>query len=132
MTVIRNGKQQDITVALGRLPDKDQPELALSAAPDDGSPRLDIAVSGCAARRTRPRAAGGVLIQQVGPGVAARPACGPVTFTEPQQSENQGCRAPAGRWCELPRGKRVPLAVKRGSGSLYLAVGNSGRRPATG
>ena len=123
LTVIRNGKQQDITVALGQLPDKDQPELALSAAPDDGSPRLNIAVADAPPGEHGHGAAGGVLVQQVGPGVAAEAGVRPgdilLSLNNQKIKDAAHLRALVR---ELPRGKRVPLLVKRGSGSLYLAV----------
>ncbi len=122
LTVIRDGKQREIAVTLGQLPDKDQKELALNNAPNDGSPQLNIAVVDVPASQ-RGRGESGVWVQQVGPGVAAEAGVQPGDIllslnNQPIQDVahlQQLVRA-------LPPGKRVPLLVKRDHGALYLAL----------
>ena len=121
LTVIRDGKEHDITVTLGQLPDKNPRELALNSAPDDGSPRLNVAVADAPAGPGG--ASEGVLVQQVGPGIAAEAGVRPgdiLVSLNNQKVKNVAHLQQLVR--ELPRGKRVPLLVKRGGGALYLAV----------
>ena len=124
LTVIRDGKEREITVTLGQLPDKnkDKDELALNRAPDDGSPRLNVVVADLPAGQ-RGRGEGGVRVQQVGPGPAAEAGVQPGDILV--SLNNQKIRDAAHLQQlvkELPRGKRVPLLVKRDEGALYLAV----------
>ena len=124
LTVIRDGKEREITVTLGQLPDKnkDKDELALNRAPDDGSPRLNVVVADLPAGQ-RGRGEGGVRVQQVGPGPAAEAGVQPGDILV--SLNNQKIRDAAHLQQlvkELPRGKRVPLLVKRNEGALYLAV----------
>ncbi len=124
LTVIRDGKEQDIAVTLGQLPDKnqDKDELALNNAPDDGSPRLNVAVADVPAG-PRGQGEGGVRVQQVGPGPAAEAGVQPgdilVSLNNQKIQDAAHLRQLVN---ELPRGKRIPLLVKRAEGALYLAV----------
>lgn len=121
LTVIRDGKEREIAVTLGQLPDKDQRELALNDVPDDGSPRLNVVVADLPAGQ---RGAGeGVLVQQVGPGAAAEAGVQPGDILLSLNNQKIKDAAHLRQLVrELPRGKRVPLLVKRDQGSLYLAV----------
>ncbi len=119
--MIRDGKEHDIAVTLGQLPDKNPRELALNSAPEDGSPRLNVAVADAPAGSGG--AGEGVLVQQVGPGIAAEAGVRPgdiLVSLNNQKVKNVAHLQQLVR--ELPRGKRVPLLVKRGGGALYLAV----------
>jgi len=65
----------------------------------------------------------GVLVQRVGPGAAAEAGVRPgdiLLSLNNQKIENAAHLRELVK--ELPRGKRVPLLVKRGDGALYLAV----------
>jgi serine protease Do len=122
LSVIRDGKEREIEVMLGRLPDKDKDKLALDKAPNDGSPRLNVAVADVPAGQ-RGQGEGGVRVQQVGPGPAAEAGVRPGDILV--SLNNQPIRDAAHLRQlvkELPPGKRVPLLVKRDEGSLYLAV----------
>lgn len=124
LTVIRDGKEREIEVTLGRLPDKDQDkgELALNSAPDDGSPRLNIAVADAPAGQNG-RDEGGVRVQQVGPGPAAEAGVQPGDILVSLNNQKIRDAAHLRQLVkELPRGKRVPLLVRRDEGALYLAV----------
>jgi serine protease Do len=104
------------------LPDKDQGKLALHNTPDDGSPRLNVAVADLPAGQAG-QGEGGVRVQQVGPGPAAEAGVRPGDIL--LSLNNQKIRDAAHLRQlvkELPRGKRVPLLVKRDEGALYLAV----------
>ncbi|HHW78616.1 MAG TPA: DegQ family serine endoprotease [Xanthomonadaceae bacterium] len=122
LTVIRDGKEREITVTLGQLPDKDKGELALNSAPDDGSPRLNVAVADLPAGQGG-RGEGGVRVQQVGPGPAAEAGVQPGDILVSLNNQKIRDAAHLRQLVkELPRGKRVPLLVKRDEGALYLAV----------
>jgi len=122
LTVIRDGKEREIMVTLGQLPDKDKGELALNSAPDDGSPRLNVAVADVPAGQ-RGQGEGGVRVQQVGPGPAAEAGVQPGDLLVSLNNQKIRDAAHLRQLVkELPRGKRVPLLVKRDEGALYLAV----------
>ncbi|MFO1423940.1 MAG: DegQ family serine endoprotease [Candidatus Competibacteraceae bacterium] len=121
LTVIRDGKEQEITVTLGQLPDKnkDKDELALNGHPDDGSPRLNVMVADLPAGQGE----GGVQVQRVGPGPAAEAGVRPGDILVSLNNQKIRDAAHLRQLVkELPRGKRVPLLVKRDQGALYLAV----------
>jgi len=121
LTVIRDGKEREIAVTLGQLPDKDQRELALNDVPDDGAPRLNVAVADLPPGQ--PGAGEGVLVQQVGPGAAAEAGVRPgdvLLGLSNQKIKNAAHLRQLVK--ELPRGKRIPLLVKRGDGALYLVL----------
>jgi len=121
LTVVRDGKEREIAVTLGQLPDQDQRELALNDVPGDGSPRLNVAVADLLPGQ---RGAGeGVLVQQVGPGAAAEAGVRPGDILLSLNNQKIKDAAHLRQLVkELPRGKRIPLLVKRGDGSLYLAL----------
>ncbi len=122
ITVIRDGREREIAVTLGQLPDKNRNELALNSAPDNGSPQLNITVADLPTD-PRGRGEGGVQVQQVGPGAAAEAGVQPGDIL--LSLNNQKIRDAAHLRQlvkELPPGKRVPLLVKRDNGALYLAV----------
>ena len=124
LTVIRDGQEREITVTLGQLPDKnkDKDELALNGSPDDGSPRLNVAVADVPAGQ-RGQDEGGVRVQQVGPGPAAEAGVQPGDILVSLNNQKIRDAAHLRQLVkELPRGKRVPLLVKRDQGALYLAV----------
>ncbi|MDG4552392.1 MAG: DegQ family serine endoprotease [Candidatus Contendobacter sp.] len=124
LTVIRDGKEREITVTLGQLPDKNQDKdaLALNGAPDDGSPRLNVMVADLPAGQGE-RGEGGVQVQRVGPGPAAEAGVRPGDILVSLNNQKVRDAAHLRQLVkELPRGKRVPLLVRRDEGALYLAV----------
>lgn len=124
LTVIRDGKEREITVTLGQLPDKnkDKDELALNGVPDDGSPRLNVVVADLPAGQGG-RGEGGVQVQQVGPGPAAEAGVQPGDILVSLNNQRIQDAAHLRQLVkELPLDKRVPLLVKRDQGALYLAV----------
>ena len=132
LTVIRDGKEREIAVTLGQLPDQDQGRLASSGAPDDDSPRLNIVVAELPASQ-RGGSEGGVLVRQVGPGPATEAGVQPgdilVSLNHQQIRDAAHLRQLVK---ELPPGKRVPLLVKRDEGALYLALEMPARDKAAG
>lgn len=124
LTVIRDGQQREITVNLGKLPDKEPQALALQDTPDQDAPHLNIAVADLPVnQRGQLGAESGVLVQQVGPGVAAEAGVQPGDIllnlnNHPIKNTLELRRLVR----ELPRGKQIPLLIKRDRTSLYLAV----------
>jgi serine protease Do len=122
LIVIRDGREQEIAITLGQLPEQNQGELALNSAPDNDSPRLNIAVAELPAGQ-RGQGEGGVLVQQVGPGAAAEAGVQPGDILVSLNSQKIKDAAHLRQLVkELPPGQRTPLLVKRHDGSLYLAV----------
>lgn len=116
LTVIREGKTQELTVTLGQLPDKDRKEQLADNAPNESGPRLNIAVGDVPDGQ-------GVLVQQVGPGAAAEAGVKPGDILLSLNNRPIKDAAQLRQLVkDLPRGKRVPLLVKRAGGALYLAV----------
>jgi serine protease Do len=117
LTIIRDGKQREIAVTLGKLPDPEQKELAMNDPAKDGSPRLNVRVADL------PNGDKGVQVQQVGPGIAAEAGVRPsdiLLSLNRQPIKNAAHLQQLVK--QLPAGKRVPLLVKREGGSLYLAL----------
>ena len=133
LTVIRDGRQQDIAVTLGQLPSKDQNELAANGAPADDGPRLNVMVADLPPDQLgKAGVDGGVLVRQVGPGVASEAGVRPgdvLVSLNNQKIKDAAHLRQLVR--ELPRGKRVPLLVKRDKGAMYLAVEipDNGKQP---
>lgn len=117
LTIIRDGKTQDIAIKLGQLPDEDQTELALNNTPNDGTPHLNVLVADV------PDGDGGVRVQQVGPGMAAEAGvqAGDILVSLNNQTIKNAAQLQQ-LVKMLPAGKRVPLLIKRDTGSLYLAL----------
>ncbi|MFO1372274.1 MAG: DegQ family serine endoprotease [Candidatus Competibacteraceae bacterium] len=124
LTVIRDGKEREIAVKLGQLPDKGRNELALNNAPDDGTPRLNVMVTDLpAGKKGRGATESGVMVQQVGPGMAAEAGVQPGDILLSLNNHDIKDVAHLRQLVrELPTGKRVPLLVKRNNGALYLAL----------
>lgn len=116
LTVIRDGKERELTVKLGQLPDKDRKEQLADNTPNEGGPRLNVAVGDSPNGQ-------GVLVQQVGPGAAAEAGvrAGDILLSLNNQPIKDAAQLRQ-LVRNLPRGKRVPLLVKRDGGALYLAV----------
>ena len=116
LTVIREGKEQELTVTLGQLPDKDRKQQLADNAPNESGPRLNIAVGDAPDGQ-------GVLVQQVGPGAAAEAGVKPGDILLNLNNRPIKDAAQLRQLVkDLPRGKRAPLLVKRDGGALYLAV----------
>jgi hypothetical protein len=78
LTVIRDGKEREIAVTLGQLPDKDPQRTGAEQRPDDGGPRLNVAVADCPpASTTR---AGACWCNRSGRAPPPKRACGRATF----------------------------------------------------
>jgi serine protease Do len=123
LTVMREGKQRKLDVTLGKLEDR---EVKL-AANGEGSPQgatLNVVVSDLTdAQRQRLGVEHGVLVRQVGAGVAADAGVQPGDVLLQIDGKNvdsaQQLRELA---ANLPTGRSVPVLVKRGQFSMFLAL----------
>ena len=123
LTIIRDGREQTLEVTLGTLSDRKTPTLALNEPPADNAPRLNVAVTDVPASPDHPESSGGVRVEQLAPGPAAKAGVKPgdiLVSLNRQPIRDVAHLQQLVR--ELPRGTRVPLLVKRAQGSLYLAV----------
>jgi serine protease Do len=123
VTVVREGKERTINVKVGSFPESD--EVRLSQA-DEGAKgaRLNLSVSELTPeQRKQLGIAGGVLVNDVGPGAAQSAGVRPGDVIV--QVDNQEVKDVAHLKklvTQLPEGKTVPMLVKRGDGALFLAL----------
>ncbi len=123
VTVIRDGQEKRLTVEVGKLATKEPVELAQAPGAAEGAV-LNIAVAELTAEQRQSRGVDhGVLVQQVGPGIAQKAGVrqGDVLL----QLNGQKVESPAQLKelaKSLPKGRSVPLLVKRGEGALFLAL----------
>jgi len=125
LAVLREGKEKQLEVKVGELPTDDKGRLALNGAVEDGGTRLNIVVAdlNTGNRKGQDKSGTGVLVRQVGPGIAAEAGVQPgdiLVSINGQKIENVTHLRSLVR--ELPAGKPVPLLVQRDDATLYLAL----------
>ncbi|MCB1770692.1 MAG: PDZ domain-containing protein, partial [Candidatus Competibacteraceae bacterium] len=120
LRVIREGKEQALTIKLEELPE--DPKLQQAIAVPPSSSRLGIVVSELPADQQK-EGAKGVLVKEVNEGPAASAGIRPgdiiarlnnAEITDPSQFAEQVKQLPAGR--------PIPILVKRDNGALFLAL----------
>jgi serine protease Do len=120
MQVIRDGKEQTLTIQLEELPDEPGSPQAIAVAPTQN--RLGLVVSELPADQQK-EGINGVLVKEVNEGPAASAGIRPgdiiarlnnVEITDPAQFAEQVK--------ELPTGRPAPVLVKRNNGALFLAL----------
>jgi len=125
LAVLREGKEKRFDVKVGELPGEDKGRLALGGDVENGDTRLNLVVadSTAADRKGRDNAEAGVLVRQVGPGIAAEAGVQPgdiLVSIDGQKIKDVAHLRSLVR--ELPAGKPVPLLVRRDDATLYLAL----------
>jgi serine protease Do len=123
MSVVREGKERKLDVKLGKLEDR---EVKLAAA-DEGNGQgatLNVVVSDLTdAQRQKLGVEHGVLVRQVAPGAAADAGVQPgdvlLQIDGKRVDSAEQLRKLA---ADLPAGKPVPVLVKRGEFSVFLAL----------
>jgi serine protease Do len=123
MTVMREGKERKLDVKLGKLEDRDVKLAATDGGNGQGA-TLNVVVSNLTdAQRRQLGVEHGVVVRQVGPGVAADAGVqsGDVLLQIDGKNVDsaQQLRELA---ASLPAGKPVPVLVRRGETSLFLAL----------
>lgn len=123
LTVIREGRQRTLEVRVGEFPG--QGKVRLAAAEQGDRVRLNLAISDLTPQQRRELGVerGGVLVEDVGPGIAAEAGVQPGDVI--LQFDGQPVKD-AAQLKELVRdlkpGKNVAILVKRDQGTLFLAL----------
>ncbi|KAB2923652.1 MAG: DegQ family serine endoprotease [Candidatus Contendobacter sp.] len=120
LTVIRDGKEQTLTVPLAELPEDIKPQQAIAEPPSRN--RLGLMVADLPAGQ---RKAGdqGVLVKDVDEGPAASAGIRPgdiivrINHAEVADAEQFADLVKA-----LPTGRPIPVLIKRDNGALFLAL----------
>ncbi|HYQ92587.1 MAG TPA: PDZ domain-containing protein [Candidatus Competibacteraceae bacterium] len=125
LAVLRDGHEKPVDVKIGELPGENKGRLALNGAMEDGGVRLNLVVTDLNPGNHKGRNTNetGVLVRQVGPGMAADAGVQPgdiLVSINGQKIENVAQLQCLVR--ELPTGKPVPLLVQRDDATLYLAL----------
>jgi serine protease Do len=123
MTIVRGGKEQKLDVKLGKLEERELKLAGTDEANGQGA-KLNVVVGNLTdAQRQQLGVEHGVVVRQVSPGVAADAGVQPGdvllqidgrTVDSAQQLRELTAN--------LPAGKAVPMLVKRGEVSLFLAL----------
>jgi len=122
-TVMRNGKERQLDVKLGKLEERGVKVAVNDTQAAEGS-ALNLTVSDLATDELKQRGVdNGVLVRSVGPGMAADAGVRPGDIlvqlnSQPVKSAEQLQKLAS----ELPAGKSVPILVKRGNFSMFLAM----------
>ena len=124
MKIIRNGKQQTLTVRVGELPAEE--EIAAAAEPRKTvDSRLGVGVADLSADQREQLELGkfGVLVRELDQGPAADAGVRPGDVIVRINNVNVENAAHFKRLtAELPAGKTVPLLVQRRAGPIFLAL----------
>jgi serine protease Do len=120
LTLIREGKEQKVTIKLEELPEDAKQEKAIAVPPSRS--RLGLTVTELPADQ-RQEGAKGVWVKDVNEGPAASAGIRPgdiitrinnVEITSPAQFAEQVK--------QLPTGRPIPVLIKRDNGALFLAL----------
>jgi serine protease Do len=120
LILIREGKEQTVTIKLEELPEDAKQEKAIAVPPSKG--RLGMTVTELPADQ-RQEGVKGVWVKDVSEGPAASAGIRPgdiitrinnVEITDPAQFTEQVK--------QLPTGRPIPVLIKRDSGALFLAL----------
>ena len=131
VTVLRAGKERKIDVTVGELPDASGAIKVSQASREPGrSGGLNLMVSDLTPRQRQELSvpAGGVLVEQVGPGAAAAAGvqAGDVLLRLNQEEIRNAAHLK--RLVEaLPPNRPAALLVKRGDAALFMALDPRGR-----
>jgi serine protease Do len=123
LTVIRGGEEKKLAVELGKLAAREPAQLAQAPDGADGAV-LNVGVAELTAQQRKELGVEhGVLVQQVGPGVArdAGVRQGDVLL-ELNGRKVESVTQLRELAQALPKGRSVPVLVKRGDGALFLAL----------
>jgi serine protease Do len=123
LTVIRGGEEKKLAVELGKLAAREPAQLAQAPDGADGAV-LNVGVAELTAQQRKELGVEhGVLVQQVGPGIArdAGVRQGDVLL-ELNGRKVESVTQLRELAQALPKGRSVPVLVKRGEGALFLAL----------
>lgn len=122
--VLRDGKTRTLKVRIAELPAEEALQQPAAASPQVKTDRLGLQVGELsAAQRKELEVSGGVLVQQIEDGPAAQAGIrrgDVIVKLNNKQVENPGQFRELVE--SLPKGRSVPVLVKRRSGPLFLAL----------
>jgi serine protease Do len=123
MSVLREGKERKLDVMLGKLEDRDVKLGAIDSGNAQGA-KLNVVVANLTdAQRQQLGVEHGVVVRQVGPGVAADAGVQPGDVLLQVDGKNvDSAQQLRELTTNLPAGKPVAVLVKRGEMSLFLAL----------
>ncbi|MFZ5559037.1 MAG: DegQ family serine endoprotease [Pseudomonadota bacterium] len=123
LTVIRGGDEKRLVVELGRLAAREKVQLGQLPG-EAGGAVLNVVVAELTPEQRRSRGIDhGVLVQQVGPGIALEAGVRPGdVLLELNGRKVESVAQLKELTRSLPKGRTVPLLVKRGEGALFLAL----------
>jgi serine protease Do len=122
LTIIRNGKERKLDVTLGKLEDREL-KLATNGGGHQAD-KLNVVVSDLTdAQRQQAGVEHGVLVREVRPGAAADAGLRSGDVLVQMNGKNvESAQQLHELTADLPAGKPVPLLVKRGPYSMFLAL----------
>ncbi|MCB1919820.1 MAG: DegQ family serine endoprotease [Candidatus Competibacteraceae bacterium] len=120
LTLIREGKEQTLTIKLEELPEDPKLQQTIAVPPSGG--RLGLVVSELAANQQK-EGAKGVLVKEVNEGPAASAGIRSGDIIARLNNVEITDLDQFGKLVkELPTGRPVPILVKRDNGALFLAL----------
>jgi len=120
LTVIRDGKEQTLTIQIAELPEDTKLQQAIAEPPS--SNRLGLMVAELPAGKRKPGEQG-VLVKDVDEGPAASAGIRPGDIiTRINNVEVADTDQFADLVKQLPVGRPIPVLIKRDNGSLFLAL----------
>ena len=120
MSLIRDGKEQKVSIQLEELPDDAKQQQAIAVTPAKG--KLGVIVNALPSAQ-RQDGVNGVIVKEVSEGPAARAGIRPgdiisrinnVEITDPAQFAEQVK--------QLPSNRPIPVLIRRENGALFLAL----------
>ncbi|HRX69935.1 MAG: DegQ family serine endoprotease [Candidatus Competibacteraceae bacterium] len=120
LTLIREGKEQTLTIKLEELPEDQKLQQAIAVPPSGG--RLGLVVSELAVNQQK-EGAKGVLVKEVNEGPAASAGIRSGDIIARLNNVEITDLDQFGKLVkELPTGRPIPILVKRDNGALFLAL----------
>ncbi|HPF57700.1 MAG TPA: DegQ family serine endoprotease [Candidatus Competibacteraceae bacterium] len=120
LNLIREGKEQTLTIKLEELPEDPKSQQAIAVSPS--SSRLGLVVSELPADQQKDGVKG-VLVKEANEGPAASAGIRPGDIiTRLNNAEITNLEQFSALVKELPAGRPVPVLVKRDNGALFLAL----------
>jgi serine protease Do len=125
VNVIRDGKQRQLEVTVGKYPDNGQAELAEAGGDSSGAAQLNILVTDLSPEQRKELGVreGGVLVNQVQPGAAADAGVQPGDVLLQLNGKPVRNVASLRQLVKhMPSNRSVSLLVKRNDATLFLAL----------
>lgn len=124
LTVLRGGQTREVLITIGQLPDETQEASAADEGAPEGKTTLGLALRDLTPEQKKELGAkGGVLVERVVDGPAARAGIRPGdVITQFNQKPVQSVRELQDVLAKVPKDKTIPVLVRRGEGSMFIAL----------